>query len=539
MLVGYVSDENYVAIADASVEIVDPSSDNPPVRVRSSASGRVDADLEPGTYQVVLAAAGYPGKRETVHLGAAPVQFRLLSAAPYGFVWPKYSFTGDRADLCVSSPHPYRLSLWRYGRDREFVADLGFGEHEVGATAALLPDGDVSLLGVDWIARGFPGQATTAPARGGLYYVHVHTEPPARATTRPGEAGQFTCFPWIVAPSRPSSPIAVLLPDLTWNAYNAFGGRSNYLFPAGLPAAPAINRRQDLPRYVTPDANDWEADRYPPVSFRRPDPDNAIPLDEQVDGPITTRAGAHLAAAEWRLLSWLERDGWDYDVYAESQLHHGQVPLDAYRAVILGCHPEYWSWPMFEAVRAWVLERSGRLMYLGGNGLNCEVELGPDDTMLVHNGDVRKLGPMTGPDWSRFAARRVPEASLLGVGYDPRGLLTAAPYEVVAADHWAFAGTGVAAGDIFGDRSYNTRIRGGASGHETDKLSPHSPPGTTLLAHGRNDDGGGADIVHVRHDGGGEVFSVGSIAFTSALLVDPVVSSLTANVLRRFVRGTP
>lgn len=524
MLVGYVSDENYVAISDASIEISDLEFRHPPISVRSSASGRIDADTPPGEYQVVLAAPGYPAKRTTVRIGDGPIQFRLLSAHPYGFVWPKYAFAGDRADLCVSSPDPYRISLWRYGRDRELIADLGFGEHEVGATAALLPDGDVSLLGVDWTARGFPGQPITAPPRSGLYYVHVHTR-----------SGQFTCFPWIVAPARPSSPIAVLLPDLTWNAYNSFGGRSNYLFPSGLPPAPVVNRRQDLPRYVQPDANDWEADHYPPLSFRRPDPDNAIPLDEQVDGPISTRAGAHLAAADWRLLSWLERHGHSYDLYAESQLHRGEVPLDEYRVLILGCHPEYWSWPMFDAVRRWVFERSGRLMYLGGNGLNCEVELNPDDTMLVHNGDVRKLGPMTGPEWSRFGNRRVPEATLLGVGYDPRGLLTAAPYEVIAPDHWAFAGTGVAAGDLFGTKSLNARIPGGASGHETDKISPNSPPGTELLARGRNADGGGAHIAYFATNSGGEVFSVGSIAFTSALLVDRVVSGLTANVLRRFL----
>ena len=29
---------------------------------------------------------------------------------------------------------------------------------------------------------------------------------------------------------------------------------------------------------------------------------------------------------------------------------------------------------MYDRVKAWVFERGGRLMYLGGNGLNCEVE---------------------------------------------------------------------------------------------------------------------------------------------------------------------
>ena len=30
---------------------------------------------------------------------------------------------------------------------------------------------------------------------------------------------------------------------------------------------------------------------------------------------------------------------------------------------------------MYFAVKAWVFERGGRLVYLGGNGIDCEVEL--------------------------------------------------------------------------------------------------------------------------------------------------------------------
>jgi hypothetical protein len=301
-----------------------------------------------------------------------------------------------------------------------------------------------------------------------------------------------------------------------------------------LPPRPLVNRRQDFGRYRDPDAGDWEVADYPALSFRRPEPDNAVPPEESVDGPITTRAGAHLAAADWRLLCWLERAGHDYDLYAESQLDRGEVDLDAYRTLILGAHPEYWTWPMFTAVRSWVFERGGRLVYLGGNGLNCEVERCPDDTMQVHNGDTRLLGPPTTPDWSRFAARRVPEAGLLGVGYDARGLLTAAPFEVIDADHWAYAGTGVGTGDVFGRASQNLRIGGGASGHETDKLSVHAPPGTRVLARGCNADGGGAEITYFETRGGGAVFSVGSVSFVSSLLVDPVVSALADNVVRRF-----
>lgn len=75
----------------------------------------------------------------------------------------------------------------------------------------------------------------------------------------------------------------------------------------------------------------------------------------------------------------------------------------------------------------------------------------------------------------------VSEAALLGVVYTEEGVMTAAPYEVVEPEHWVFSGTGLAKGSIFGAASFNERIPGGASGHETDKISPSSPPGTHIL----------------------------------------------------------
>jgi N,N-dimethylformamidase len=113
--------------------------------------------------------------------------------------------------------------------------------------------------------------------------------------------------------------------------------------------------------------------------------------------------------------------------------------------------------------------------------------------------------------------------------------MTGAPYRVVDAAHWAFAGTGLADGDLFGQRSLHRRCPGGASGHETDKISPSSPGNVCLLAKGTNPDNGGADLVHFDTPSGGAVFSAGSICYPSALPVDDHVSRVTANVLRRFL----
>ena len=90
-----------------------------------------------------------------------------------------------------------------------------------------------------------------------------------------------------------------------------------------------------------------------------------------------------------------------------------------------------------------------------------------------------------------------------------------------------------ATGDTFGEKSLHQRVPGGASGHETDKMSAHSPAGTKLLARGLNPESGGAEIVHFTCDSGGEVFSVGSICWNASILVDDAVSQITKNVIIR------
>ena len=104
--------------------------------------------------------------------------------------------------------------------------------------------------------------------------------------------------------------------------------------------------------------------------------------------------------------------------------------------------------------------------------------------------------------------------------------------------HWVFAGTGLKTGDVFGKASLHRRCPGGASGHETDKRSASSPPGTRVLARGLNPDDGGAEMILFETSSGGAVFSVGSINYVASLPVDPAVSQITATVLQRFLQKT-
>jgi len=294
---------------------------------------------------------------------------------------------------------------------------------------------------------------------------------------------------------------------------------------------PILNSKSDLPRYKLSDYGEWKsAPEFEPISFDRPEPYNHVPEATECHHPIEGRQACHLAPAEWRLLGWLERQGHAYDLYADYQLHDGTLNLDAYRILILNTHPEYWSEAMYRHVKRWVFERSGRLMYLGGNGINCAVEF------LDHGKHMRCLNQWPAGLESRFHHRVESEANLLGVVFTDPGAMTSAPYEVHTADHWVFAGTGLERGDLFGTKILHERYGDGASGHETDKISPSSPKNTLLLAKGRNPDDGGAHLAYYETPKGGAVFSAGSITYPTGLLSDPNISRITSNVIERFLR---
>ncbi len=526
MLVGYVSDERYVALPDVLLEFEGASGS---VETRSRATGSVHADLQPGAYRVALQKPGFGAKSVDVTVvDGEPYQFRMLADGLLGYAWPKWVRSGEKAEFRVHAVEAYQLGLWRYGFSKEFIRNLGwFDEHGPRATMQVSPDGDYSRTGVGWNKRGYTNphhlQYVEAPDRSGLYYFHARTA-----------GGLAFSFPWIVAPARPTARVAVLASNITWNAYNGFGGRSNYINADRLPPRPTVNSRLELKRYTDPDSITYDTDDYAPLSFDRPESINHIDASEEATDPIEGRAACHLAPAEWRLLAWLEREGFGYDYYAETQLQSGLLDLDAYSVLILSTHPEYWSKAMYDRVKAWVFGRGGRLMYLGGNGLNCEVEFLDDATIVCRNGDAREV-TRRGLE-GRFHLGGESEANLLGVIYDDRGIMTAAPFRVVDAGHWAFEGLNVVEGDVFGGESLHMRCQGGASGHETDKVSPSSPADVRRLAKGMNPGEGGADMTCFETPGGGAVFSAGSITWPSSILVDDVVSGITSNVLRRFVQ---
>lgn len=258
-----------------------------------------------------------------------------------------------------------------------------------------------------------------------------------------------------------------------------------------------------------------------------------------------------------------------FDIVTDEQLHaEGSSALDGYRVILTGSHPEYWSTTMLDGLEDWQ-RRGGRLMYMGGNGFYwrvafsdawpgaMEVRRAEDGTRawIAEAGEYHHaFGGEYGGMWRRQG--RAPNM-ICGIGFAAQGFGRGAPYERTHDEPertaWIFEGV---EGDAIGAHG----VGGGAAGQEIDRFdvalgSPeHGVVVATATKHDRemlrtkeefhhtvadasSPSAVRADMVFYEIEGGGAVFSTGSIAYFGALATngyDNDIATVTANVLRRF-----
>ncbi|TXH35590.1 MAG: N,N-dimethylformamidase [Rhodospirillaceae bacterium] len=280
--------------------------------------------------------------------------------------------------------------------------------------------------------------------------------------------------------------------------------------------------------------------------------------------------------ADLALIGWLEARGIPYDVITDEDLHEEGFPLlDGYNAVLTGSHPEYYSKAMYEALVSY-LGRGGRLMYLGGNGFYWRIAYHPilpgvielrraEDGIrdwVAEGGEYfHSFTGEYGGMWSRMGR---PIHALVGVGMAAQGFDVSSYYRRMPGSRdprASFIFDGVE-DEVIGD--FGT-VGGGAAGLELDRYdrsqgSPahalvlassesHSdtyfpPPdeinNATAMMDGRQNANIRADLVFFETQGGGAVFSTGSISWIGSLShnkCDNNVSRITENVLRRFLES--
>lgn len=229
----------------------------------------------------------------SIDRSAGPLDWRLAhpSSDVEGYAGTTSIVAGGAVDLHLRSlAGALRLDVFRIGRNDAQLVD-SIGSVPVGPEPLARPDPATGLVEERW-----PVSTTLAvPAtwRSGVYLVKL--------TAASGAQGYVT---FVVRPATPQ-PLLVILPAMTYQAYNRFGGADLYGWPGG----PRVRG------YV--------------VSFDRPYAlENGAGLFFQLDFP---------------LIVWLEDHGYapayasDADVAADPALVTGA------KAVIVSGHSEYWT----------------------------------------------------------------------------------------------------------------------------------------------------------------------------------------------------
>ena len=292
----------------------------------------------------------------------------------------------------------------------------------------------------------------------------------------PADGSVRGTVPFVVrdGPGRWSS-ILVDVPVNTWQAYNAWGGKSLYDFNS-TGSAPASH-----------------------VSFERP---------YLWGGP-----GSQVVSA-WELpvVRFLEREGYDVSYVTDVDIDHDPGVLLRHRLVIVDGHGEYWTGAMRDAFEA-ALGAGTNLAFLGANIGYWQVRYENDGRTIV--GYKSPADPEPDPALKTVLFRDLspprPECSLLGVQHYtgsyawPRG-----DFVVTAGDDPWFAGTGLAAGSAVA----------GVVSREHDQIPAGSPPGmscglkvTVLFRHVGTDPLERAEGLRYSAPSGARVFSAGSLEF--------------------------
>lgn len=383
--------------------------------------------------------------------------------------------------------------------------------------------------------------------------------------------------PFVVVPGRGEAraDIAFLMPTMTYLAYgnSHLHSRLDFSRISGDVSVDPLDRYLDEHPEFGPSAYDLHADGSPVcyASWRRPIP-NLRPKYR-----MWWNSGPEHLGSDLYLVDWLEHKGFDYEVITDHNLHEdGTELLSAYRVIVTGGHPEYWTTPMKNALQGY-LAGGGRLMYLGGNGFYWVTAA---DTRRPHVVEVRRGNngirswdsdpgevhtSLTGERGGLWRYRGWAPQRVVGVGTTAQGFDPKSPGYRRRPESFderaAFIFEGIGDDEIIGNFGL---LLGGAAASEIDRVDAKlgTPAHALRVASSEGDHSdmyqlavedlpyvdpaghGGtceprvrADMVYFEQPNGGAVFSVGSINWFAGLShngYDNNVSRVTENVLRRF-----
>ena len=324
-----------------------------------------------------------------------------------------------------------------------------------------------------------------------------------------GPAGEVGFYPFVVSSTHQRSALAVI-PQFTWQAYNAYAGASLY----SIDPSTGMNAVK--------------------VSFERP-----YDFERGLLGSEGSYSGFGFKA-----LRFLEREGIDLGYVSDLDLTDSTRSIPpGFKALIFLGHSEYWTWEERLRVESYLAQKT-HLAFFTANNSYWRVRLqssgitGTPDTRIVCYKNSVDLEAVT-PDQTTTLFRRAPlsrpENQLIGIMYSsllPAGTVApflVAPDSVRGAEGQAFLQqAGLQAGDTLGIDT----------GTEVDQVVNNtvSPAGLQVLLTNRIPVGTGyrtfQSTFYIAPSGAG-VFATGTNHWEQYLdgTTDPRVEGLTKAVL--------
>jgi hypothetical protein len=416
---------------------------------------------------------------------SAPVapDFEVTLPAPSAYVMQRSVPVGTPLQVYVHAPDGAVVELFRLGAEKTSVGKLP-AIKPMKQSARYSP-----VTGLGWKANY---SIPTTGLRSGYYLLELES----------GGGNGFFQMPFIVRP-RMAPEIAFVASTNSWQAFNDFAGKNFY-----------GDRQMSGELAVRKGAlNDILSSLgMPQLPVHLPTARLMLPERPITDASPESAHYSHLLRAEWNLVAFAERNKIDYGVYTDDDLEAGGQLLDA-KIMVIGAHSEYWSQEMIDAYRRFV-DRGGKVILAGGNAAFKLVEKNANGIDMLDNVAPALAASLTGTYTSDVANPFY------------------APYKVMDASHWVFAGTQLSKGDLFGTKSLNHREEAsmqGVSGWEADQMGVGSD-GFHLLATGTNIRGP-AHMVFRDTPAGGWIFNASAIPFSGALFVDPVIGRIMLNLL--------
>jgi hypothetical protein len=374
---------------------------------------------------------------------------RQLGHEPYIAGYPdRLSFLpGEQISFaCSTSASEFSAEIARVGGRRQVVWEakgLAGRLHEVPRDASGRGCGWPQAFAVQ-IPRNWPS---------GYYEVVLRAGDPASGR----QAEHLACFavrPESRATGR-AGRMLLFLATNTYNAYNDWGGPNLYTgatrvsflrpFAAGL-----LKKPQPEVRYANVDGVD--------------DPDHER-FRAWADLHGLTRWSGSAGWHNWErsFVRWAERQGYAVDVAVNADLELHPDVLDGCRLAVSVGHDEYWSWGMRDALESFVAD-GGNVAFFSGNAVCWQVRFEDDGNTMICYKDRYPEDPAFAADhrrattlWSSKVVGR-PENHLTGLSFTRGGYIrmgNAVPrasggFTVWRPGHWAFQGTDLRYGDLFG-----------------------------------------------------------------------------------------